>query len=438
MQPLYKGRTLDAGRNPPPTGALTMPQAVDRALRCNPGLGSEEAQQQSSEDSRKAARGAFGPALSANYAFNRQENRYSPATTARGTPRLGTHSWGIQVTQPIFQGFNLLATYQKAALQAESDNASVRNAELSLTAEVQREFLNYLRYEENARSLRDALGRLQEQLRITRAFFDVGLRPRLDVLQAEVDVRQAESALIQVENSRDTSLAMLNTLVGLRADARVGYSGKLMHVPFNRSLEQCMEAAYRQRPDLHVAALAVDIAGKTQQQVQSGYFPQIEGYYSTTQSGNTLDMRRLGGDGANSSGWEAGVSATWNIFQWGTTYYADKAAGGLVTKMRYAQEELRLNVGYDVKSRFLAVREASKRIGVAQKAVEQAAEAYRAAVSRYQLQVSTNFDVLDASANLTTAEADLTGAKADYLTALSRLYVAMGEYRPDLMRGDRR
>jgi outer membrane protein len=46
--------------------------------------------------------------------------------------------------------------------------------------------------------------------------------------------------------------------------------------------------------------------------------------------------------------------------------------------------------------------------------------------------VGTNFDVLDASANLTAAETTLTGAKADYLTALSALYAAMGELKPDL------
>lgn len=111
-------------------------------------------------------------------------------------------------------GFQLLANYQKAALQADSDKASVRNAELSMTENVQTQFLNYLRYEESVRSQRDALARLQDQLRITTAFFGVGLRPRLDVLQAEVDVRQAENTLIQVENSRDTSLAKLNTLAG--------------------------------------------------------------------------------------------------------------------------------------------------------------------------------------------------------------------------------
>ena len=156
--------------------------------------------------------------------------------------------------------------------------------------------------------------------------------------------------------------------------------------------------------------------------------------YSMTQSGNTPGMQRSGENGSHVTNWEVGAQATWNVFEWGTTYYADKQAGWQVTKMRYEQENLKLEVGYDIKSKYLAVQEARKRIAVAQNSVAQATEAYNVALARYHEHVGTNFDVLDASANLTSAQSSLTGAKADYLTALSQIYVAMGEYHPDLLR----
>ena len=182
------------------------------------------------------------------------------------------------------------------------------------------------------------------------------------------------------------------------------------------------------------SSFAVEIARKSQKEVQSDYYPQIEGYYSMTQSGNTPGMQRSGENGSHVTNWEVGAQATWNVFEWGTTYYADKQAGWQVTKMRYEQENLKLEVGYDIKSKYLAVQEARKRIAVAQNSVAQATEAYNVALARYHEHVGTNFDVLDASANLTSAQSSLTGAKADYLTALSQIYVAMGEYHPDLLR----
>lgn len=439
QKPLYSGeRPLGAdarAREPLPRGPLDMRGAVERALRHNPGLGAEEAQSRSSEEGRKSARGAFGPRLGMSYSVTKQERR--PASAQRPA-EYGVYSWGIEVSQPVFQGFRLLATYQKAALQADSDKASVRQAELSMTEKVQTAFLNYLRAAENSLSEKESLERLRDQLKITRAYYDVGLSPRLDVLQAEVDVSEAERSYIQAENSRETYLAELNTLLGLPATAQVAYAGTLRHVPFRFSLEQCLERAYRQRPDLYIAAKSVEIAGKSQKEVQSEYYPQIEAYYNITQEGNTPDLRNAGNHGSRMSSWEVGARATWEVFQWGTTYYADQQAGWLVTKMRYEEEDLKLNVGYDIKSKLLAVREAEKRIGVAQKGVAQAREAYDVAVARYQEHVGTNFDVLDASSNLKTAHSSLTGAKADYLTALAQLYVAMGEFHPDVTRAAER
>lgn len=435
-QPVYTGqRSAETADRPVAGKSIGMSDAVEHALRFNPGLGAQEAESRSSEEGRKSARGAFGPRLGVSYSATKTESKRDPsATMGTKNPKMGVYSWGVEVTQPIFQGFRLLSTYQKAALQADSDKASLRKAELDMIEQVQTAFLEYLKAGENTRSMRDSLTRLREQLRIAQAYFEVGLSPRLDVLQAEVDVSEAESLLIEAENTQATTLARLNTLLGFDATAVNTYTGTLKEVGFRYTLEQCLELAYRQRPDLYVAQKAVEIARKSQKEVQSDYYPQIEGYYSMTQSGNTPGMQRSGENGSHVTNWEVGAQATWNVFEWGTTYYADKQAGWQVTKMRYEQENLKLEVGYDIKSKYLAVQEARKRIAVAQNSVAQATEAYNVALARYHEHVGTNFDVLDASANLTSAQSSLTGAKADYLTALSQIYVAMGEYHPDLLR----
>ncbi|MDE7064772.1 MAG: TolC family protein [Desulfovibrionaceae bacterium] len=415
-----------------PAVAISMADAVERALRDNPGVGAAAAQSRAAEEGRKSARGAFGPSLGMSYGVSKIRKVSDPYSPAR-SPEYGTYTWNVDVTQPVFTGFNLLSTYQKAALEADRQKAALRQTRLAMIEEVQSTFLEYLRSVENVRSEGDALARLRDQLKITRAFYNVGLRPRLDVLQAEVDVANAEKLLIQAENTRDTNMARLNTLLGLPVTVAPRYVGELRHVPFSRGLEACLEAAYRNRPDLYMAAKAVAIAEKDRKIVQSDYYPQISAYYNISNYGNTPDMQLAGENGGRGTQWEIGAQATWNVFAWGTTYYADRQAGFNVTRVKYEETNLKLEVGYDIKSRLLAVLEAEKRISVAQKGLEQAQEAYNVAQARYQAQVGTNFDVLDASSKLTAAEASLTGAKADYLTALAQLYVAMGELHPDLM-----
>lgn len=433
-EPIYKGKrsgsiTKDVAV---PAHPLSMQEAVFKALERNPSLASQEAQAFSSEEGKKSSRGAFGPKLGMTYTAMKQERKAQPSTGR--APEYGNYAWSVEISQPVFRGFRLLAEYQKAALQAESDKAALRDAELSVTEQVQTGFLLCLQSVENVKSEMESLERLKDQLRITKAFYEVGLRPRLDVLQAEVDVSQAENLLIQAENTRDTAFARLNTFLGYPASAQIDYRGQLSHVPFTLTFEQCLHNAYANRPDLFMANKAVEMARKDQKLAQSGYYPQIEAYYNITQRGNSPDLQKAGNNGSRSTTWEVGATASWDVFQWGTTYYDDKRAGWIVSRMKHEEEEFRLNVGYEIKSRYLAVKEAEKRIGVAEKGLAQAREAYEAALARYREQVGTNFDVLDASSNLTRAQASLTSARADYLTALAQIYRSMGEYHPDLMR----
>lgn len=410
---------------------LRMDEAVRIALRDNPSVAAASAGSQASEEGRKAARGAFGPRLGTSYSVSKVRQETSPRAVQR-LPEYGTYTWNIDVSQPVFSAA-LIPAYQKASLQAQSGISALRNTEISLVGQVQTVFLSYLRAGENARSAADSLARLRDQLKITQAFYQVGLRPRLDVLQAEVDVSQSENLLIQSENARDTAKAQLNTLLGMSATADVEYVGELRHVPFTRGLEACLDLAYRQRPDLDIAQKSVAIADKDKKIIQADYLPKIDAYYNISQYGNTFDLRRAGAHDSRGTRWEVGMQATWNVFSWGTTYFQAQQADFSMIRMRHEENNLRLGVGYDVKSKLLALQEAEKRIAVAEKGLEQAQEAYNVALARYQAQVGTNFDVLDASAKLTAAQAALTSARADYLTALSSLYVAMGELQPDLM-----
>ncbi|MBQ7608252.1 MAG: TolC family protein [Desulfovibrionaceae bacterium] len=410
---------------------VSMREAVLFALKANPTLGAQAASSRAATAGRKAARGAFGPKLGIVYTAMKQERESEPTPTK--TPELGSYSLGFEVSQPVFQGFRLLAAYQKAALEEESNALALKNSRLQVIESVQTSFISLLRSQENCKSQREALDRLRDQLEITRGYYLAGLKPKLDVLQAEVDFREAERLLLQIEHSRDTESARLNTLLGLSANAHLTYKGTLGYVPFADSLETCLERAYRNRPDLRMAALSVAIAGKDQKSVQAGYYPHIEAYYNMTNAGNTPLLKREGENGSRYTSWEVGARATWDVFQFGTTYYADKQAGELVTRMRYEENELRLKVGYDLKTKYLALREAKKRISAAKASVASADEAYRAALARYREQVGTGFDVLDTSSKLTTARFSLSSAYADYLTALAQLYTAMGEEHPGIL-----
>jgi outer membrane protein len=411
-------------------GGYNLEQAVLKALQDNPSIRAAKAGDLAAEESRKAARGGFGPSLTGSYGYLKSDHDKPRRDFVQYEDNL--YTLGVNLTQPLFTGFNVLSTYQKAALEKEQAAAQVDNAELQLILLVQENFLQLLAARENQRSAADQLERLQSQLKVTQAFYDVGLNPRIDVLQAERDVSDAEDKLLQAENSVQTQIARLNTLLNLPLDASASYLGRLDFVPFSLTLEECLERAYRRRPDIFIAQKAIEVARKDRTIAQSGFYPQIGAEADYSRKGDNPVVDGSSAMSTEFSEWSVGVSAKWNLFDSGKDYYAQSAAAQVVNRVMADEANLRQEVAFEVKSRHLKLSEAAKRIKVAQKTVDQAAEAYRMAVARYQAQVGTNTDVLDAQASLTSAEAALTSAQAEYLVALASLYVSIGDKNPSL------
>ncbi|WP_084604618.1 TolC family protein [Desulfonatronum thioautotrophicum] len=416
-----------SGEDSPPaleSLTFTLEQAVQQGLRANPRMNAVRAALRGSEFGEKSARAARLPALSANYGF-----AYDDKPVTGGDREAWTLN--VNLNQPLFTGWRLLSSQQRAQLFTEQVQAEVANIELNLILIIQEQFLELLKARENVRSAQDSVIRLQSQLQNAQAFFDVGLRPKLDVLQAEVDLAQAEQVLLIARNAVATQSARLNTLLNLDLTSPAEYVGELVYLPYQPDLDDSLDRAFRQRPDIALARKAEEIADKDVAITASDRYPQVSA---------DLDYFRRGDDPGTSGSrsrpdpwWTAGVNLRWQAFDWGRTRYATDQARQNVLRLREETANLHLEVSFDVKSLHLKLDEAAARIAVAQKALEEAREGFRIAQARFQAQVGTNTDVLDAQARLTRSEADLTDAMADYQLTLARLFAATGERNPGLV-----
>jgi outer membrane protein len=185
----------------------TMDEAVRQALTANPSLEAAQQGVEAAEYGLKAARSGFGPTVGSSYSYTRYNDQRAsvmtlplpggPVSVPMGGREYNAYTLGVSAIQPLFTGFNLLNAYQKAALQRDNQELQLKNAQLSITGQVQAQFLNYLKAQENVRSTERSQARAREQMNLAQAAYDVGLRPRLDVLQAELDMTRTEAALIQ-------------------------------------------------------------------------------------------------------------------------------------------------------------------------------------------------------------------------------------------------
>ncbi|WP_167590315.1 TolC family protein [Oceanidesulfovibrio indonesiensis] len=413
------------------TKTIAIGDAVRIALENNPAITSAIHRKRAATYGKYSRIGAMLPSVTGGYSYS-----YSEAPRAKGSPPSSAnrnYTLFFNIQQDLFVGFRNISNLVRAKFAEEQAKLNRYNEELSLLLDVQENFLNLLRAREDVRSAQDSVTRLESQLKVTRAFYDVGLSPRLDVLQAEVDLAEAEDTLLQAENNVAVQLARLNTLLPLNLGDDVQYVGELKYEPFPLSLETCLERAYRNRPDLLIFKKAVDIARQDSRVAASALYPQIQGEFNWSQFGDTPALQGSPYTDLNRyDQWSLEIGLTWELFDFGENLFTWRQARESEKEAQADVAGQYLEATYDVKSRRLQIDETAKRIAVAQKRVEQGKEGYRMAVARYQAQVGTNNDVLDAQSRLTSAESTLTEALVDYQIAVANLYVAIGAKNVDL------
>lgn len=406
--------------------SYSMESAVERALRKNPDVESARFTLQAAESARKAARSDFGPSLDVNYSYS----RYSKDRPSRYEPNVTTMT--VQASQPLFTGFNLLNAYQKAALEEERQELQLQAQRLTVVADVQEAFISYLKAEASISSTRRSLERAQAQLNMAKTAWNIGLRPRLDVLQAETDLAQTEALLIKYENDRNVWLTRLNTLLDLPPDAPVDYSGDLELTPFKRSLEACLRQALECRPDLLMARKSVEMAFKDLGMTKSLFWPQVSAIVGWSTTGSHLDAAGSRYTKKDYSYGEIGLSVNWTLFSSGKRFYLTQQAQRQISALEAAVRSSINNCAYAVRSSLLSTQDAYRSVKVSQRAVISARESYADAKMRYELQSGSYLDLLTAQSALSDAELAEISSRADCLIALSQLYETMGELHPDL------
>ena len=117
---------------PLPALAVTlfdMEGAVLHALQSNPAIESAEHSLRAAESYRNAARASFGPTVGITYGYDRY-NKDRPSRNEQNAT-----SVSVRLSQPLFTGFQLLNSAQKAVLQEEYQNIQLNAKKISIAVQ---------------------------------------------------------------------------------------------------------------------------------------------------------------------------------------------------------------------------------------------------------------------------------------------------------------
>lgn len=406
---------------------LSLQDAMQRAFDTNPSITMAAYARDSARASYNAARESFGISISAQHQTQRggYDDNVVPRYDAVGNiigyyKGIGnSHANTISASLPIWTGGQLEGTAQSARANYKYYEQGVQQSYNELRSSVVNGYYGVLQAADTQRLCEDSVVRLREHLKNVQAQYDVGVVAKVDVLRSQVEVANAEQTLIKAENARAIAEANLNRIVGLPMSTELKLVDALQYSPYDNDLQYCLEYAEGHRPELEMAKQGVNAAKGALRTAISGHMPKI--YASASQ--NWSDSNWPGDENGN---WGVGVVASLNIFDSGVTSSKIHGAQADLEKAKESYRDTQDAVNLDVRTNYLNLREAEKRIHTTEVAVEQAEEDYHIAQVRYMAGVGTNTDVLDAQVALVDAQNNYLTAKYDYQTSRTNLETAIG------------
>lgn len=421
---------IAATHTPPPVWPdrpLSLADCLNLAESQNGTIAAAKKDLEASEGVVIQTRAILLPKLQANGDFVViDESSIEAAQTPFGTIDFGqTESWeaGIRLVQSIYEGGRMGSATRTARLTRESAMHQYQTTLLDSLLSVRLAYYDALLALEQIAVQEASVNLLERELQDNQRRFDAGSVPRFNVLRAEVELANARPRLIRARNAWRNSKTYLGSLLGYRVpdsiteDVPLQLSDRLEVIPFDLNLGTALAMAQENRTELKALRAAEALRREGVVNARAGQLPSLQAFAGygvrRSQFGENLDSEL--------HGWNAGVQASWNIFD------------GRLTRGRIAEATARqeqAGIDYDNAARQISVEvrtaysnfiEAREVLESQKKVVEQATEALRLATARAEAGSGTQLDVLGAQTALTEARTTQNVASRDYLVALARL-----------------
>jgi outer membrane protein len=258
-------------------------------------------------------------------------------------------------------------------------------------------------------------------------YFDAGVRTRIDITNAELELANARLELLRANSNVRIARTKLEQVTGTSLEQNkytlettitpLGEMVKSLPAP-PPPLETLLVTASEKRPELLQVRQLLKAAQASVKQTEAEYWPTITATASYEDYETDLQSFR--------DQWQVGAGLTWEIFSGFETEGKMTETKSRMMELNGRKNELELAVVQDVTDTFLRAEEHRDGIKIADMAVQLAQKNLELAEGRYKAGLGDMIEFNDAQLNLTRSQSDLIGTYFSYLTALAGIERATG------------
>ncbi len=279
-------------------------------------------------------------------------------------------------------------------------------------------YYNLLFAFENKRVAEDTVKKFEMFYNQAKAFYEIGMNPKVDVTIAEVNLSNAKLQLIQADNAVNLAVARLNNVMGVPFIDKYNVQERLKYQPVDVTFNQSIEIARDARPELKLAELKVESANQTLKLVKKSYFPtlSIEG------------QLQIGGKSWTSNyGYNLGGYLNFPTVNGMLIKNEIQEARYLYDKEIANAKNTQNQIYLEIQNAYLMLEEKKNQMPVAMLGVKQAKENYELSYGRYRVGEANPTELKDAQINYQQAQLSYYNALYQYNSAKASLEKAIGK-----------
>ncbi len=343
-----------------------------------------------------------------------------------------TWDGSLTLTQPLTPLWDIHLASKISAISTQVARTNVSAAERRVRRDVASAFLRVNQARKAVANAKDEVTQLKAQSDRLQVLVEVGAAQAADKLRIDVALAAAQQREFRAEadlNLATSAFAVaLGESDGADLDAAALEVGTLAEP--SATLEELIQVAMSERDELQNLDGQYDQADLQVDLKKSAYKPDVVAL---------AQYQHTEGQGlSNSDSFFVGASLRWNLFEWGKTQSSVDEASSSVVKVKLAKEQVRRQIGLQVRKSWFDYEASRKMHVVALSAVLQAEEAFRIENERFEAGQSTSTDLLAAQTALTEAKNNRDSAYYQGLVNRAEMTWAIG--RPvtaeNLIQGD--
>ena len=399
---------------------LTLDQIVETAIRKNPGITVSQQEVAASQARVTQAKSAYLPQVTANTGYNRLSQWYTDPFTVKDFSRQDdVYNAGLSVSQYLYDFGQTTGKVDQSRYSLSASEKGVAKTIADTVRDIKNAYFEVLKRQNLVKVSQESIRIQEEHLNQAKAFFQAGIRPKIDVTKSETEYASSRLTLIRTEYALQSSRFNLENLLGgppvegpyALADVPTQTAAEAMDI------ETLIQEAGDRRPEIAALKDQIMAAKALLKSSRAAHWPSI-----TADAGGGWENTEY----PLQDYWQIGVNLSWPLFTGFRTQGKIAESRAEIDKLTARLRQAELQVSNEVSVAYLGLNTTIEAIGTSEIAVKQAQENLELADGRYRNGVGNAIEYSDAELALTQAKSNLVQAAYQYHQQVAELDHAVG------------